>query len=446
MSDDIPLHLVNLEREKAVLGVLLGAPDKLEIARDILATGTAFADERHQRIYTHILRLADSGSGFDVVTLRAALQASGDTSACGGEPYVTQLRDGYPRASMLEEYARGVHDLWCSRRAYFALADLKARFEQPGGFEDADPVEAVLGAFTQLDANNHKALTFIDGPGMSRRLMELAQAAAEGQMSGTSTGFPTLDASIRGGLQPGELFVVGGRPGTGKSALVANIALNIARDKTVIVFSQEMSSDENVERFGAILGGVDMSRVRQGRIAQSDYAKIVHAVGLLEQSNLKLNDACGITAHAVKAVVRRYQATGHVGAVVIDYLQQMSAGRERQEHERRDQVLGAITKALKAMAKELRVPIVLVASLNRMSATRTDKRPELWDLKDSGDIESDADVVLFTYRDEMVNPNSPDKDITELVIRKGRNCKIGTIKLRFDPEFTRFRELESWAA
>jgi replicative DNA helicase len=440
---EVPPHLVNLEQERAVLGVLLGSPERLEIARDILPTGSAFVDERHQRIYGHLLRLADAGSGFDVVTLRAALKASGEIGACGGDEYVSGLRDGLPRTSLLDEYVRRVHDLWRQRQAYLTLVELKAKFEAPGGFEDSDPVDVAVGRLTGLDAGTG-GLSFLDGPAMSARALQLIQAGAEGMTRGLSTGFSSLDVALGGGLLGGKLYVVGGRPGTGKSALVENISLNIAARQTVCVFSQEMDSDENIERFVGILAGVNMNRVRQGAIAQPEYARIVDAAESLFASHLRLNDATGITAHSVRAAVRREQARAPLGAVVIDYLQMMSGGLQRRKTDRRDQELGDITKGLKRMAKDLKIPVLLVASLNRGSENRTgDKRPHLSDLRDSGEIESDADVVMFTYRDELVNEKTEDRNVTELIIRKGRGCALGTIKLRFDPEFTRFREFHA---
>jgi replicative DNA helicase len=443
---DVPSHLINIEAERAVLGVLLGTPERLEVARDVLSGHEAFSDERHRRIYAHMLSLADAGSGFDVVTLRGALTASGELRACGGAEYVSGLRDGLPRTSRLQEYTQHVHDLWRQRQTYWTLVELKSRFETPGGFEDADPVDTAVGRLGALDAQTG-GLAFVDGPAMSKRAMELLAAGTEGKSRGLSTGFQTLDAALGGGLLPGKLYVIGGRPGTGKSALVENIALNVARGKTVCIFSQEMDLDENIERFVGILSAINMNRVRQGQISQYEYSRIVNASETLFASHLRLNDATGITAHAVRAAVRREQARGNLGVVAVDYLQLMSPTVGDRQRDRRDLELGEITKALKILAKDMAVPVLLVASLNRGSENRTgDKRPHLSDLRDSGNIESDADVVLFTYRDSFYHPDTADPNLVELIIRKGRGCALGTVRLRFDPEFTRFRDCEEATA
>ena len=445
MADGVPGHLINAEAERAVLGVLLGAPDRLEIARDVLSGPAAFSDERHARIYARMLSMADAGSGFDVVTLRGALSSAGELSACGGPEYVSGLRDGLPRASKLEEYTHTVHELYRQRQAYWTLVDLKSRFETPGAFDGADPVDTALGRLGALDAQTG-GLAFLDGPAIAKRALELLAAGTEGKTRGLSTGFSALDAALGGGLLPGKLYVFGGRPGTGKSALVENIILHVTREKAACLFSQEMDIDENIERFVGILSAINMNRVRQGQISQYEYGRIVEAAERLFASHLRLNDVTGITSHAVRAAVRREQARGGLGLVAVDYLQLMSPGLGARQRDRRDLELGEITKSLKVLSKDLAVPVILVASLNRGSENRTgDKRPHLSDLRDSGNIESDADVVLFTYRHSFYDHDADPNEV-ELIIRKGRGCALGTVKLRFDPEFTRFRDGDAVAA
>lgn len=192
MADRVPSHLISLETERAVLGVLLGAPDRLEIARDVLTHAQAFHDERHQRIYTHMLGLADAGSAFDVVTLRASLQASGEIQACGGPEYISGLRDELPRSSQLSVYANTVHDLSRQRQAYWTLVDLKSRFETPGAFDGGDPADLAIGRLGSLDVQTG-GLLFLDGPAIAKRATELMSAGAEGKTRGLSTGFTTLD-------------------------------------------------------------------------------------------------------------------------------------------------------------------------------------------------------------------------------------------------------------
>jgi replicative DNA helicase len=444
---DIPLHLMNLEAERSVLAVVLGASERLDVARDRIAAPGVFFDPKHQCIYSHMLKIADGGGRFDLVTLKASISAAGHMSVCGGADYLSHLGDGLPRSSQLEEYTRTVHGLWRERQTYLTLVALTSRFAVPGGFEDLDPLDAAMGELGGLDVAAG-GLSFMDGEAMGRRALELLASSSVGERRGLSTGFPTLDGALGGGLQTGDLYIVGGRPASGKSALVGNIALNVARTRTVCMFSQEMDADENIERFVAILAGINMNNVRQGSIHQSDYARLTNACDDLMASRLRLNDSTGITAQAVRSAARREQARGDLGLVIVDYLQMMGTGPLARNRDRRDQELGDTTLAMKNMAKELRVPVILVASLNRGPETRTgDKRPLLSDLRDSGQIESDADVVLFTYRDELYN-KGPDveKGVTELLIRKGRNSGDGVVKLRFDPEYTRFREMESWAA
>ena len=404
---ELPGHLTNLELERAVLGVIAGDSARLEVARDILPGAVVFADERHLRIYGAMLRLADAGSGFDPVTLRASLKTAGELAACGGTEYLETLRDGQPRASRLEEYARGVHGLWRQRQAYIALVEIKSKFDVPGAFDDADPVDSALARLSGLDTSTG-GLVFMDGPAIARRAMEILKAGAEGKSRGLSTGFPSLDHALGGGMLPGQLIVLGGRPSTGKSAFLENVILNVARERPVCMFSLEMSLDANIERLLAILGGVDPNRIRQGVIAQHEYGRLVEVVETLFASHLRMNDSSGITAHAVRAAVRREQARGGLGLVCIDYLQMMSAGSSSGRRDRRrDQELGDITKALKGIAVDLNVPVIVVASLNRGVESRTgNKRPILSDIRDSGEIESDADVVMFTYRDSMYNPES----------------------------------------
>jgi replicative DNA helicase len=271
-----------------------------------------------------------------------------------------------------------------------------------------------------------------------------AATAQSGEVTGITTGFTDLD-KITAGMQPGDLIIVAGRPSMGKTALALNIAVTAAmstykgHNAHVLVFSLEMGREQLVRRMMCSEGRVDASRVRIGSIAHDDWPRLIEAANILSQTPIYIDDTAALTAMEVRAKSRRLMSEHGLDLIIVDYLQLMRANVKSGENRERE--ISEISRALKNLAKELDVPVIALSQLNRALESRQDKRPMLADLRESGAIEQDADVIMFVYRDEVYNKDTPDIGIAEVIIGKQRNGPIGTVKLRFANKFTRFDNL-----
>jgi len=418
----------NLEAERAVLGAVLLDNARLVDACAVIEAGRFFRDA-HRRIFKAMVTIGDRRETIDMVTLKDELTRVGDLDEVGGPTYIAALIDGVPHSSNIEDYARiveekaALRDLIYSANKMLATA-YEAEHDSTAILESAE--QAILGL-----AGSQRAVGFESMAAIAPRAfaaLERANAAKHG-ISGVRTGFADLDAITRG-LQPGTLVVLGARPGVGKTSLAMNIATNAALGGYVVgVDSLEMPNEELFIRQIAASARLDSHSLQAGYLSERDWARVAEAVNLIAASSMFVDETPGITAFEVRSRARKLKAEHGLDLLVIDYLQLMGTpGR----HDNRNLEVGAITSALKGLAKELKIPILLLSQLSRETEKRG-TRPKLSDLRDSGSIEQDADIVCFLYRSDDATDG-----VTDLIVAKHRNGQIGTIKLSWFERQTRF--------
>ena len=431
----------NLEAERSVLGAILLHNDAFNLAAEVLDSGDFFRDA-HRRIFEKMIKLSERNDAIDLVTLKEELSRSGELDEVGGPAYITALVDGVPRSTNVEHYARIIKEKATLRNLIFSANKIVSSAYEAE--EDADLI---------LDQAEHAIFAIADkkiGDGFVS-LRDLAQGsldtieklhARKELVTGVPTGFTDLD-EITSGLQPSDLIIVAARPSMGKTSLVLNIAQHVGTktDMTVGVFSLEMSK-EQLFRMLTAEARIDAHRLRGGFLGERDWGKLAQAIGTLSESKIYIDDTPSIGVLEMRAKCRRLASQHGLDLVIIDYVQLMQ-GRGRFEN--RTLELGSISRSLKGLAKELRVPIVLLSQLSRATESRSDHRPQLSDLRESGALEQDADVVIFIYReDQYGDKNAPPTDAqgtAELIIGKQRNGPTGVVKLAFIREFTRFENL-----
>lgn len=438
----------NLEAEQAVLGACLLNPEALGEALGLLEPGHFFRDA-HRRIWAHMQALALKHVEVDTVTLKASLTAAHEVDEVGGPAYIASLTDGVPRSTNVAHYARIVRELAQLRAAIFAANKILA--DAYDADQDARAVlEQAERAFFEI------ASTTGAGGGFKRigevlpRLMDQIEAWCQTGtgITGLSTGFADIDAMTRG-LQPGNLIILAARPSMGKSALALNIAQHVASQGGTVGFvSLEMSEDELAVRALTAEAHLDGHQLQRGRVGDRDWGVIAHAIGQLDGTPLYVDDSPFLTVFDVRTRARRLKQEHGLALLVVDYAQLM-VGHEKREN--RALELGAVSRMLKAIAKELHVPVIALSQLSRELEKRTDKRPILSDLRESGALEQDADLVLFIYRPEVYegdNPRPEHVGLAEIIIAKQRNGPIGTVELTWQKQQTRFanRARESYAA
>lgn len=429
----IPPHSV--ESEQSVLGALL--LDNGAIAR-ITIDAEDFYRSDHRLIWKAIAGLIDQSRAADVITVCSELEASGKLVEAGGMTYIGALAQNVPTAVNAHHYARIVRERAALRRVIAISTELADAAYSPL----TQSVEALLDeAESKLlgisDARVTRTGDFRSAgeivPAVVRRIDELN--SNPGQRTGVATGFADLDAKTSG-LQPGDLIIVASRPSIGKTAFALNMAEEIAlvEGLPVAIFSMEMSENQIVQRMIGSLARVDQHLLRTGRVHEEDWPQLTQAWGRLNNAPIYIDDTGALRPAELRARARRLaRKLGGLGLVIVDYLQLMSGAGENRTNE-----LSDISRSLKQLAKELSCPVVALSQLNRKLEDRTNKRPQMADIRESGAIEQDADVILFIYRDEVYDPNSPHKGIAEINIAKQRNGPIGTIDLTFLGQFTRF--------
>jgi len=429
----------NVEAEQAVLGALLLDPGAVTQVVPILAPADFFRPS-HQKIYRAVLELFQAGEAVDYLTLRSALERSGDLEAIGGMAYLTELVSTTPVAQYAENYALLVERSAIMRR----LIDAAGRIAQLAWQDEAETVQETIdrAEAAMYDALGNRGrrdlLSLREILDAYFEKIEEIQAHRAGQL-GTPTGFVDLDRLL-GGLQPSDLCVVAGRPGMGKTSWLLSVAdqLAIERELTVAVFSLEMSSEQLAQRLLASRTGISTKDLRLGQIRDDELELLMRAIGELSGAPLYIDDTPGLTPFEMRAKARRLGAERGLDLVIVDYLQLMHSGSRS---ENRVQEIGFISRSLKAMARELRVPVIAASQLSRAVESRADRRPQLSDLRESGAIEQDADMVLFLYRDEIYNPDTDRKGIAEVTVAKHRHGPTGTVELVFIPHETRFADL-----
>ncbi len=428
----------NIEAEEAILGGILLDPEAVTRVSELLRPD-AFYIGAHQDIYRAALILHGQGQPTDLMSITSWLHDQGTLEKVGGQSRLAQLVDRTVSAVNIDQYAQLVMDKYMRRKLIQAGNEIAQL-----GYQTNNPLETVL------DQSEQKVFAITQDrprPGLMPTADILISTfsdienRAEGiVLPGVPCGFYDLDAMTQG-FQRSDLIITAGRPAMGKTSFVLNMARNIAASRErlpVAVFSLEMSKEQIVYRLLSMEAQVESGRLRSGRINQHEWGPLGQAISKLSQFPIFIDDTPNITVNEMRSKARRLQAEhGELGLVLIDYIQLM----EGNGSDNRVQELSKITRSLKGLARELNVPIIALSQLSRGVESRTNKRPMMSDLRESGSIEQDADLIIMLYRDEYYNPDTPDRGISEIIITKHRNGPVGTVKLLFEPNFTRFRNL-----
>jgi replicative DNA helicase len=429
----------NPEAEEAVLGSLLIDPDAvLRVASFLEAED--FYRERNGWIYRAILELHERREPADFVTLCDELERNNILQEIGGAAYITQLINNVPSAAYVEHYGHIVERTATLRRLIDAAGQIAAL-----AYEEAQEVDEVVDRAEQIVFNVAERRIRRDLVAVRQVMHEVVDRIDylhrhQGQILGVPSGFTQLDRLL-GGFQKSDLIIVAARPGVGKTSLALNFALNAARRfrKVVAYFSLEMSSEQLVQRLLSTETSIDQQRLRKGEIEDRDWDMIMAAAGELSNTMLYIDDTPSMSALELRTKARRLQAEHGLDLIVVDYLQLMR-GDTRSEN--RVQEISYISRALKGLARELEAPVIALSQLSRAIESRTDHKPMLSDLRESGAIEQDSDIVIFIYREDMHKENSDKKNIADIIVAKHRNGPTDTIPLYFRKELTKFESLE----
>jgi replicative DNA helicase len=433
----------NLDAEKSVLGAILIHNDAFNSAAEVIDSRDFFRDA-HRRIFDRMVALSERGGAIDFVTLKEELSRAGELDEVGGPAYIASLADGVPRSANVEYYAKIVKEKSTLRSLIHSANKILA-----GAYEAEDEPDLLLDEAERAIfaiAEDRIRQGFVP----LRDLVQSSFATIEklqqhkGLVTGVPTGFVDLD-EMTSGLQPSDLVLVAARPSMGKTSFVLNIAQHVgtSTDMTVGFFSLEMSKEQLFMRMLTSEARIDAHRFRTGYLNEKDYGRLSHALGTLAEARVFIDDTASIGVLEMRAKARRLKAEHGLHLLIIDYIQLMQ-GRGR--FESRQTELASISRSLKGLAKELSVPIVALSQLSRAPETRSDHRPQLSDLRESGALEQDADVVMFIFREEQYrdadgNPNQEAEGTAEIIIGKQRNGPVGTAKLAFIKEHTRFENL-----
>lgn len=436
----LPPHAVEAE-QSVIGGLIVGGEVAWDRIADVL-TETDFYRDDHRRIFRHARRMAETGQVIDVLTLADSIVAMNEADQTGGLSYLIEIANATPSAANIASYARTVVEK-ARMRALLAFSDevqgLALRADGMTAQERIDEAAGKILALAEGGAGKDEPKSMSELLGAVVNAID-ARRERGGEVSGLPTGFSDLDEKLDG-LKAGDLIILAGRPSMGKSALALNIAENVAlAGKPVMVFSLEMSDAQLITRALSSVGRINSKTLASGRLTDDDWDKVTNAMGRLHVAPLIIDQTPALSAGQMRARARRQKRRGGLALIVIDYLQLM-----RGQGENRHQELSAITKALKAMAKDLGVPVVCLSQLSRKVEDRTDKRPMMSDLRESGAIEEDADVVAMVYRDDYYRPDSNFRGLAEILIRKNRMGECGDIRMVFQPEFSRFGDADRGA-
>jgi replicative DNA helicase len=429
----------NLEAERSVLGAILLRNEVINSAVELLRPED-FYREGHRRIFEKMIALSERAQAIDPVTLSEELDRGGDLDEAGGPAYLMRLVDGVPLSTNIDHYARIVREKSTLRQLIASSS---------GILQDA--YDGELDVAELLDSAERRIFEISDrrlGTGFVP-LRELVHGSFEtleklqsqkGLVTGVPTGFTDLD-ELTAGLQPSDLVIVAARPSMGKTSLVLNVAQHVGTktDLTVGIFSLEMSKEALFTRMLTSEARIDAHRFRTGFLQEKDWSSLAQAVNTLADARVFIDDTAAMGVLEMRAKARRLKAEHGLHLLIVDYIQLMQA---RGRFDNRQQELSHISRSLKGLAKELNVPVLALSQLSRAPEARADRRPQLSDLRESGALEQDADLVLFIYREEMYEKTEENDGVAELIIGKQRNGPTGRIKLAFIKEFTRFENLE----
>ncbi|MHB8157144.1 MAG: replicative DNA helicase [Desulfocucumaceae bacterium] len=428
----------NIDAEQSVLGALFVDREAIyRVARFLKPED--FYMESHRLIYRAFLELDDAGVPPDMVTLSDLLRQQGSLDKIGGVTYVASLAAMVPTAVNIEHHARIIEEKSLLR----SLIAMATRISGMG-YEGGDAAEKLIDEAENMLLELSSRRSSAGFSPIERILVEIFGVIEEryrnkGKTSGVLTGFNDLDGLLCG-MQPGDLIIVAGRPAMGKTSLGMTVAHQAAQQHGIstAVFSLEMSKAQLVQRLLCAEAMVDMQKVRSGNLSELDWNKLAEAAARLTRAPLYIDDSAGLSVRQVRAKARRLKAEKGLGLIVIDYLQLMQ-GPSRTEN--RQQEIADISRSLKAMAKDLNVPVIALAQLSRSVEQRDKKRPIMSDLRESGSLEQDADIVMFIYREEYYKPDTEKRGIAEIIVAKQRNGPTGSVELAFLKEYTRFMNL-----
>jgi replicative DNA helicase len=433
----------NTEAEASLLGAILIDTDAIVKIADSI-TANDFFDPRHQRIYEAISQLYERHEAIDVLTLADRLKNNGYLDSIGGPSYLTELTNYVPTAAHVEQYADIVAQKAMRRRLIAASKEIVGL-----GYDESKQLrELIEEAETRLFEVSQQHV--------KQSVISLETILAESfdrlddlhkdkqKIRGVPTGFKDMD-NVLAGFQRSDLIILAARPSMGKTALALNFAHNVAvqASEPVLIFSLEMSKEQLVDRLLSMESGVDAWALRTGNLSDSDFEKIGHAMGTLSEAQMFIDDTPGITVSDLRTKARREAHQRPLGLIIVDYLQLMSGGSRFGSEGNRVQEISEISRGLKGVARELNVPVLALSQLSRSVENRSPQIPQLADLRESGSIEQDADVVAFIYREEYYNPETDRKKLTDVLIKKHRNGPTGGVELYFDNEKQKFRSIDT---
>lgn len=441
MTEEIRALPQDIMSEKAVLGSVFIAPDKLLTAAELVQPSD-FYYPANQTIFKAMLELADKGQAIDPLTIRNLLDSRGEFEPAGGMSYLTELVTAVPTSANIEYYAKNVADKAIARSVINDLTDsIAAVYSSDAGIDEiiSKTEQSLINASSNRNKSSFKHIYDV---------IETAQvkieerASMSSDVTGTPTGFHDFD-KITTGLHEDNLIILAARPAMGKTALALNIAQNVAvkAKKAVAVFSLEMGSESLVERMLAAEGNVMSYHIRTGKLSENEWQRLIYAQAQLAEAKIYIDDTPGIRVTEIRSRARKLaQETDGLGLIVIDYLQLITGNNPKN----RQQEVSEISRQLKILAKELNVPVIALSQLSRNVEQRQDKRPVLSDLRESGSIEQDADIVAFLYREAYYDKSDdgPENNKVELILEKNRHGSLGTVQLFFHKEYTKFTNVE----
>jgi replicative DNA helicase len=435
----VPPH--SIEAEQSVLGGLLLDNAAWDRIADLIREADFYRYD-HRLIYRQIVKLIGASRPADVVTVFEALSTAGKAEEAGGLTYLNALAQNTPSAANIKRYAEIVRDRGVLRKLITIADEISGDAFSPQGKEVKqmlDEAESKIFAIAEDGSRGAQGWLEIQGllTTVVERIDELYNRDNSSDITGVPTGFADLDR-MTSGLQAGDLVIVAGRPSMGKTAFSLNIGETVAIESglPVAVFSMEMGGSQLAMRMLGSVGRLDQHRLRTGRLIDEDWPRLTHAIQKMNEAQLYIDETPALTPIELRARARRLaRQCGKLGLIIIDYIQLMSGSSQG---ENRATEISEISRSLKGLAKELQCPVIALSQLNRSLEQRPNKRPIMSDLRESGAIEQDADVILFIYRDEVYNPDSPDKGTAEIIIGKQRNGPIGSIRLTFQGQFTKF--------
>ena len=438
MMDRVPPH--NNEAEQSVLGAIFLDPTSLITASEVLIADD-FYKTAHKRIFETMLSLSDQGKGIDIVTVTEELSSKKELEDVGGLSYITELASAVPTAANITHYAKIVEEKALLRRLIGVATKIVS-----DGYTREDEVEVLLAEAEKKVMEVASRKNSSDFKHVKDVLVQTFDnieklQASDGDITGIPTGFRDLD-KITAGFQRNDLIIVAARPSVGKTAFALNVAQSVAvkARENVAIFSLEMGADQLVMRMLCAEGNIDAQALRTGMLSTEDWSKLTMAMGSLSNSGIFIDDTPGVRINEIRAKCRRLAQENGLGMILIDYLQLIQGSGKPGEN--RQQEVSEISRSLKGLARELKVPVIALSQLSRGVEQRQDKRPMMSDLRESGSIEQDADIVAFLYRDDYYDKESESKNMIEIIIAKQRNGPTGTVTLAFRKEYNKFLNVD----